>query len=490
MNITRSKSEKWILQKNISSTKLIEEFLKVLGDDKKINQTQIKNNLKLKNGYHGRSPHGSENTMGVRLSQMCFYMFGYKSKNKTFIPTQSTINILGEKNTMGENMLINLFALQYPNPYSKTPPNFQIYAGRLILKLLTDERIDKKLYIDEFVWFLPFIDEINEKKYNQLIDLILDYRSFTFETKEILFKSVDNYEEIFSNCLHEINYYLIRIFESFQVFSVIEDTDHNQGKLFRFKHGKDKTYRNDAYASRKKHSGYVELRSELLLSTEKLLSAYSPFDKPISMSDPDLYSEEDLLIQLYEIDILNYLSVISNDELEISHIASSLNNMTYMSKYSDVSGKNFELSLKPVFELFREARNVEIISGSGNTDLLCAISGEDGGIYKINVDAKSRKSANNLNAPRLNRHVINNGSKYCIVVAPRFSKGPIKDISGYPIVTITAEVLALYCSKHCLTSTDYLADYTKLNKIILENLGNDITDIVSRSIENEFGIIV
>ena len=53
--------------------------------------------------------------------------------------------------------------IQYPHPYSKTPQDIKIYAGRLILKLLTEERIGNKLYIDEFIWFLPFIKSINWK---------------------------------------------------------------------------------------------------------------------------------------------------------------------------------------------------------------------------------------------------------------------------------------------------------------------------------------
>ena len=62
--------------------------------------------------------------------------------------------MLNDYSSVSKNMLVNLFSIQYPHPYSKTPYNFKIYAGRLILKLLT-MRIENKLYIDEFIWFLP-----------------------------------------------------------------------------------------------------------------------------------------------------------------------------------------------------------------------------------------------------------------------------------------------------------------------------------------------
>ena len=54
-------------------------------------------------------------------------------------------------------------------------------------------------------------------------------------------------------------------------------------------------------------------------------------------------------------------------------------------------GKEFENSLKPFMELFRETANVEIISGAGNTDLLCAMEDADENIYKMNVDAKQEE---------------------------------------------------------------------------------------------------
>ena len=136
--------------------------------------------------------------------------------------------------------------------------------------------------------------------------------------------------------------------------------------------------------------------------------------------------------------------------------------------------------------------NVEIISGAGDTDLLCTMEklNETRDIYKVNVDAKSRKSSLNLNPTRLNRHLAIHSSKYCIVVAPRFSRGTILDIEGYPIVTITADSLARYCSKECLSNKDYLADYSAIDEIILNNLGQDITAMVDKLVTNKYGITI
>ena len=74
---------KWIFQKNVSSKNLIDAYLDVISDIES-DETNVIEKLKEKNGYTGRSNGGSLNTIGVRYSQMCFYMFGYKNENRKF----------------------------------------------------------------------------------------------------------------------------------------------------------------------------------------------------------------------------------------------------------------------------------------------------------------------------------------------------------------------------------------------------------------------
>lgn len=490
IDLIRQKDLKWIFQKNISSKDLIEAYVKVINENKNIDKSQIQKQLKRDNAYKGRSITGSLSTMGVRFSQMCFYMFGYKTSNSVFIPSQTTLNILDSDSDVNKNMLVNLFSIQFPHPYSKTPNNFKIYAGRLIVKLLTDERIDSKLYIDEMIWFLPFIRTISNESYEQLVQSILEYRQLSYFDKKTLFQSVDNYVDIFANCMHEINYYFIKIFKEFGVFDTVADYRHNDGQLFKFKHGNTDTYRSDKISNNV--SGYIRLNKDLYDDAKKLINKFSPFDKPVTLDDELVFSKEDWISDLYENDLIKYLDVVIPRFNAQKEIISALTNMTYMSKYSAVDGKDFEKSLKPVFNLFRETLNVEIISGSGDTDLLCTMEklNESRDIYKVNVDAKSRNSSLNLNPMRLKRHIILHSSKYCIVVAPRFSKGTLLDISEFPIVTITADSLARYCSKECLSNSDYLADYSSIDDIIMNNMGRDISSLVDRLVTQKYGIAV
>ena len=492
IELIRSKEHKWILQKNISSRDLFLVFVDALHDNDNVaDNDDIKRMLRDNKSYQGRTDEGSSSTMGVRLSQACFYMFGYKKDGK-FFPSPMTNLLLGlEKNSkMYESQisLINLYSMQFPSPYSNTSDDFRIYIGRLIVKLLLDKRLDEKLYIDECIYFLMFLEKVDKEIYEELVTSILEFRGFNFEEKLKLFRAVNDYEDVFSNATHEMNYYFIRIFDEFGVFDTVGDEDHNYGQLLRFHHGRGTTYRTDAYASRKNCSGYITLHPNIKEDATKLNENFSAFELPETQADQFL-SKEDWIRQIYQFQPLKYIETIMGNEDDKKHIIQCIEEMVYHSKYGTRDGKSFENSLKPIFEMFKENRNVEIISGSGDTDLLCTMDDNEDNLYKINVDAKtSRTSTNSINPIRITNHINRNGSKYCIIVSPRFASGVKGDIKDFNIVTIEAETLADYCLKECLSSDDKLADFTSLDILITNNLGTDITKEVNNLIDIKFEI--
>lgn len=489
IELYRSKEHKWILQKNISSVPLFIDFIDALDNqDNIIDKTNIKKQLKDKKSYHGRSEEGSSNTIGIRLSQACFYMFGYKKEGK-FFPTPMTNLLLNQTKdlTREQIALINLYSMQFPNPYSKTSDNFTIYMGRLIIKLLLDKKLDEKLYIDECIFFLMFLEHVDQEIYEELVNSILEFRNLSFSEKVKLFQSVDDYNDVFSNATHEMNYYFIRIFTGFGAFRTISDVLHNNGNLLKFIHGKSTT-RTDAYASRSRHSGYIIINQKIKENAIKLNEHFSAFDYPLTQAGAN--SKEDWIRELYLFTPLKYIDSIMKKEDDNKYIVENIEHMVYNSKYGTRDGKSFEYSLKPVFEMFREARNVEIISGAGDTDLLCTMDDELDNLYKVNVDAKTSKTSTSaIIATRITNHIRKNGSKYCIIVSPRFAKGVDGDIKYSDIVTIEAETLANYCLNECLSSKDKLADYTILDKLISDNLGTNITKKVNNIIDERFEII-
>ena len=488
IELNRSKDNKWILQKNISSIPLFIDFVDALSNqDNIIDASNIKKQLKNKKSYRGRSDEGSSSTMGVRLSQACFYMFGYKKEGK-FFPTPMTNLLLKQDRNLTRQQLalINLYSMQFPNPYSKTNDNFTIYIGRLLVKLLLDKRLNEKLYIDECIYFLMFLEHIDEEIYEELVKSILEFRSLSFKEKENLFMAVDDFHDVFANATHEMNYYFIRIFTGFGAIETIGDKSHNEGNLLKFIHGKS-TIRNDAYASRTGYSGYIIIDPDIKEDAIKLNQTFSAFEYPLTQAGA--ISKEDWVRELYQFTPLKYMDTLMEQEDANKDIIENIESMVYNSKYGTRDGKSFEHSLKPIFEMFRENRNVEIISGSGDTDLLCTMDDEDDNLYKVNVDAKTSKtSTSSIVATRITNHIRKNGSKYSIIVSPRFAKGVSGDIKYSNIVTIEAETLADYCLNECLSSSDKLADYTSLDNLITNNLGTNITNKVNNLIEEKFEI--
>ncbi len=485
MKLNRNRNNKWILQKNVSSVELINAFVDILNSQYVIDKKEIKECLYTKDLYHGRSTHGSISTMGVRISQACFYMFGYKREEAFMLSPQTELLLRGDID-IRRMYLINLFSMQYPNPYSNTSKNFCIYIGRLILKLLLDERIEKKLYIDECIYYLPFIETIDKDSYNELIENILIFRTLNYKDKKKLLMQDDGYEDLYANCTHEINYYFLRIFNSAGVLDLVGDSKHNDGNLFKFKHGKKgNTFRTDAYKSRKRFSGYVQINSNCINDCEKLINNFTAFEQPGKESD--YLSRFDWLREIYELNPINYISALGGFSEAKQSVLNDISEMLYNSKYGSKDGKSFEQKLKPVFELFRENRNVEIISGSGNTDLLCVMEDADENLYKVNVEAKTtRNILSSINPVRLTNHLSKHGSKYCLVVSPRFSRGVSSDIKNFSIATIEAEVLANYCMKEYIYSKDGLVDYSCIDRIIKHSTGRNISKDVEKIIENKY----
>ena len=109
----------------------------------------------------------------------------------------------------------------------------------------------------------------------------------------------------------------------------------------------------------------------------------------------------------------------------------------------------------------------------------------------MNVDAKTRKSAlEEINARRINNHLEKHGSKFCIIVAPKFAMGVRKDIEGHNIVVVRAEELGAYCYRECMSSRDGYADFTAILNIIKKNFGSDITEQIRELTQSRYGIAI
>ena len=486
IELERSMEHRCIIDKNVNSRDILAEFAQIMHQSH--------------NGFDidgiGDAVGICPITSGVRLLQASYYMFGYSynagTGRKIFMPSPMMMNILSteDESIKAKNYLVNLFCIQYPNPINRTPACFEIYLGRLIVKLLLEPRIQQKLYIDECIWFLPFIEKLTPDVYDELIESILEYRRLSFGEKMRMIRSIPDYNHLFVNVTHEMNYYFLRLFEDFGVLDIFGDPSHNGGNLFSFKHGNTNTYRNDAFKSRKSYSGYVKLTPGVYGQAKKLCEHFSIYDCPTKESSEDIMSKRDWLTNVYEIEPLLYLNCLESRIDHRSEVSSIVTSMVHASKFGSRDGHDFENALKPFLYLFRETRNVDIISGAGNTDLLCTMEElPSERLYKMNVDAKTRGSAlEEINPIRITNHIRRHGAEFCIVVAPRFASGVQGDIREFQIVTVRSEDLGAYCYRECMESRDGYADFSSLLTIIHENQGRDITSKVRDLTESRYGI--
>lgn len=511
IELIRTPEHRWTIDKNVNDKSLLADFAVLMSQkrgfrledlvDDSITQGRV-NDPETPYGIR----RGSKITTGVRLLQAKFYMLGYdvndrETGTKKFMPSPMLINYTetSDKIAQAKNFLVNLFSIQYPNPANRTPDCFEIYAGRLIVKLLLDSRISRKLYIDECIWFLPFLERLDNSIYEELVSSIIEFRALSYDSKLELFSSVEDYNYLFANVTHEMNDYFLRLFKSMGVFNIIEDRSHNNGRLFRFLHSVTQsnishdevpTYRNDAYASRKHFSGFVTLSEGVFESAIMLNNAFSAYDIPTKQTDPDIYNLQDWHTTIYEVEPLAYLNCINTEVNRKSEIQAIVSEMVRASKYGSHDGKEFENALKPFMELFKETIDVEIIAGAGNTDLLCTmedLSSDE--LYKMNVDAKTRNTAlSELNASRLSRHIRKHGAEFCIVVAPRFASGVKQDIQYSKVVIVKSEVLANYCFCECTQSGRDYADFTSIRRIVDQNLGCDITPQIEELTVSRYAI--
>ena len=148
-------------------------------------------------------------------------------------------------------------------------------------------------------------------------------------------------------------------------------------------------------------------------------------------------------------------------------------------KYSQNPDNNtaylFEDVLVDGFNMFInvEARK---IGGAGHTDIECLYISKK---KKFAVEAKSTANKlSGINAGRLRKHRNEIGGEYTIVITPRYVPAVKTDILDQPIVMVLANTFAEYLYNHIHHDVREI-DYCDFDDIIINNLGNDVSKLIS-----------
>ena len=90
-----------------------------------------------------------------------------------------------------------------------------------------------------------------------------------------------------------------------------------------------------------------------------------------------------------------------------------------------------------------------------------------------------------INAGRLREQREEIGGEYTIVVTSRYVPATKRDIKGTPIVILLANTFAEYLYNHIFHEVRNI-DYADFDNIIVNNLGTDISELISNMTLEKF----
>ncbi|MDO8657154.1 MAG: restriction endonuclease [Candidatus Levybacteria bacterium] len=476
----RIEKKKWILYRHTNNFDLITAVavnLKYFSKASISKDDKLGLLLKLKDlaYYKERNPELPLDSINHRINTLAYYMFGYKDTidgqdRFLFSPLGNLfLKHIDNKQNLSKIFFTMLWGIQFEHPHGGSDKIFNLYPFRLIFKLLSDERIENRLYAYEVSYLLVFIESIDNQNYEKLINEILKIRKWSNAEIEKAFKED---EHTYVNSAYEWDYY---VSELFQNAGVVEKTEGEV--VCRLLQGKS-TYR-------KITRNFVTLNPSLKNLCQKLMGEY-PFDeKPLQLDDPERL-KIDVVKQIYNFYPQILLEEIGEKKDDLKY--GLLNLAKLIEQYSNnnegAEAYLFEDILTDGFNMFV---NVEAkkIGGAGNADLECLYITKK---KKFAVDAKSTKNKlSGLNAGRLAEHRTKIGGEYTIVVTPRYVPAVLHDIKSAPIVIIRASTFSEYLYNHIDNEVREI-DYADFDNIIVNNLGKDISRNISTLTIDKFSV--
>lgn len=475
----RVEKKKWILYRHTKNFNLINAVAVNLKNYCKTsisNEERTKLLLKLKtlDFYRERNPEMPLDAINHRINTLAYYMFGYKDKIEgqhrfMFSPLGNLfLKHIGEKEKISKVFLTMLWSLQFEHPHGGIDSMYQLFPFRLVFKLLTDERLDRKLYAFEMEYLVMFVENIDNNSYERLVDEILNLRTMTDEQIKSKFMQ-DSHAYV--NAAHEWDYYVSYLLESAGLLNV-----HVGKVICRLQHGKTKTFRR---VSR----NYVTIKNNVYQYCSNLLSLYDFTEKPIRLDDAERL-KIDVVKEIYGF----YPQILLEEIGEVADVFQTklLELPKLIERYSNNNnGEEAYLFEDILLEGFNMFYNVEAkgIGGAGNTDIECLYLNKK---KKFAVDAKSTANKlSNINAGRLRAHRDKIGGEYTIVVTPRYVPAVMQDIKGTPIVIIRASTFSEYLYNHIYNNIREI-DYEDFDSIIRDNLGKDISLLISNKTIEKF----
>ncbi|WP_288957558.1 hypothetical protein [uncultured Thomasclavelia sp.] len=497
----RVEREKWILYKHTNNYEIIKAVALDVKNSCKtdisdVEKYRMQERLAALHLYKTRNPKDKPlDAINHRINTLKYWMFGYEDKvdgKKKFIfsPLGNLfLKYINDNEKTKKIFTAMMYGIQFQHPNSGTSEEFQLYPFRLIFKLLQDERLQSKLYNFEVEYLLFFEKEMSKELYERLVCRILELR---LKTNEEIAKLLKEDEHTYVNTVYEWEYYTTTLLEQIGIVRKFSGTE-----ITRLAHPMNKT-NDDSNENeedkkptyRRATRGYIELSSEIKNFIETMSNQYSLFDKPIDLRDAErLYI--DCVKEVYSF----YPNVLLEEIGESEELNELLELPKLIEKYSNNPNNEtaylFEKVLSDGFNMFYNV-DAKLRGGSGHTDIECLYSIDSIEVSKTKKFAVESKSTANklmgINAGRLKVHRDEIGGEYTIVITSRYVPATKKDITGTPIVIILASTFAEYLYNHIFNDIREI-DFSDFDDIICDNLGKDISGLISNMTLEKFATI-
>lgn len=401
-----------------------------------------------------------------------FYGTAYEENDNTFMTAYGILltDHIGEEEKIAKIFLTMLFQIQFPNPSKRTvKPTVKIYPFRLILNLMNEELLERKMTNIEIAKILYYKEKIeNKKEYEETINEIIEERGKKFEEKMIDIVNDSKKSEEFTKNYNSINYSL-GMMKDLGICEVV-----NTGNRKKIKSPKQVKPVNIVEKE-------IKMNKKFLIYFLKLKERYLVWDKIIEREGNKKWKRG--IYDNFYPEIIEELGYEDNSIFEMIKLKTEIVNN---SKRSD-NPKDFEITICKFFNYFEDIE-AEVISGSGDTDVFCEYFGVDGKENFV-VDAKSTKSKQLSVIPssRIDFHREKNNAKYAIVISHDFAPGCDNDIKKYEMVMIKANVLVEIVSKYLIVK--YIkrepAKFEDIHKIISNNFGRDCSNEILKYVDDE-----
>lgn len=472
--------DKWILYKHTSNYELIKAVAldvknSCVADISDIERYRMQERLAALNLYHTRNPRSKPlDSINHRINTLEFFMFGYEDNRRfIFSPLGNLfLSHINDEDKLKKIFTAMLFAIQFEHPANGTPSCFQLYPFRLLLKLMQDERLGNKLYSTEYAYHVAFIKQITPTGYEELVNKILKFRTLDDNTKMALLKED---EHTYVNCIYEWQYYMQKLLSSIGIIAVNEGVP--LGKLYH----PPKKNSQSLPTGRTVKTDYAVITSGMIPFVQKLLGIYSAYERPLRLDD-DERMRLDIIKEIYSFYPQILLEEIGEDAEALRLLELPRLIETYANNPENETAYLFEDALEEGFNMFY---NVEAkkVGGAGHTDIECLYLTKR---KKFAVEAKSTANKlSSINVGRLRQHRQQIGGEYTIVITPRYVPAAKRDIKGNDVVIILASTFSEYLYNHLYHDIREI-DYKDFDQIIVNNLGTDISGLISNMTMEKF----